>query len=752
MSSQRLTLAAFFVFLAATAAFARKPALLDDTVGAKLRQAANAHEKVSIPGVPLGRASLDTLELEPMELWAQGAKIIVHDNSGTHPVNPPNSKYFRGRVKDDPASTVFLAISDKTMHGLVVSGDKHFAFGTAKRVDKTSDATDDDTIAVREIEPSEDPSSADWKCGVESKAIGALRSLKAAATSTPRDVRSDLGNAASAKYEMRLEIETDFELWVALGGTNGLTTYIESLVGNASVVFQRDLNTTLTLGNVAVYSNPGDPWFTSPIDGTAKALGEVSTHWATDNQLTKVSRSAVVMVSGRAFLGGLAFTGTMCGPDTFCGSQGESCGSSDFANQYAGAYAFVGTDGTVVTTVPDPTATRNGITYALPATSDYWMLFLFLHEVGHLAGGPHTNCVWLTYDERAAWGVSRFFVDECSGTESKCYSGTPALPAELGTIMSNCHTQFDGNGNRGARYLFWEPGKPSSKMLGLLRLGLDQVTPDAAIRLGTPGAEDAQPLACGSHTAQVPDCANCEFLWSISGGTISGNKKSAIISYTPSAPIATLNVTVTRNASCAITVSRQVTTSCAPFGAPSSFLATANGGTNVLATWAGVNGVAKYEVSRTSNGTNWVTVGTTASTSFLDVTVVQGTVYLYRVRGLDAANFAGPYSGIDVASAFDFTDPVIAAQQTLVRATHIAELRVAVNALRAMAGLPATIFTDGSLPSMSIKRSHIEELRSSLSEAMTALGCPAVVFTDPVLTNHALVRREHVAELRAVLR
>lgn len=739
--------------LLAAAAEARNPELLHESTGAKIRKAAKAKEKVSITDVNLGHAALDTLELEPMELWAPGAKLMVQGNGGVQALSPPDAQYFRGRVKGDPSSAVFLAVADKKIHGMVVAGGKHFALGSATRVDKTNGAADDDTIGLRELEAGEEPSSGDWTCDVESQAIGALRAKSNALK--PRDARGDAGTVANAQYQFKLEIDTDFELFSSFNSVPALTTYIESLVGNASVVFQRDLGTTLTIGNLWIYTTIIDPWSTEPLMGSAAGLGELSRVWHETPTRANKDRSAVVMVSGRTFSAGRAFTGTMCGTDTHCGIAGEHCGGLSFANAWSGAYAFCGTNGSSNTTIPDPTATRNGITYAMPNTNDYWMLFLFLHEVGHLASAPHTNCVWLSMAEQQQWNVSRFFIDECLSGESKCYSGTATLPTELGTIMSNCNNLFDASGNRGSRYAFWEPNRPSSKMYALMRTGLDSSTPDGRIRLGSytdPLQEDPQPLTCTSHTAKVAACTGCDYEWSITGGTINGNSTKDDVTYTPTAPIVTLTVTVTRNGSCGITVMRQVVTACATLSAPASFSATANGSAAVALSWNAVTDATHYEVARTSDGTTWTTVGNALGTSFLDINVTPGTVYLYRVRGLDASLFPGAWSTRDFAATYEFTDAVIAPHATPVRAMHIIELRAAVNALRALSGLPATTFTDPSLTNMRIKRLHIVELRDSLAEAVGAVGRAAATYTDPVLNPASTVRSAHVDELRAALR
>lgn len=752
---QRLAVAATLVFLAA-AAEARKPELLHPSTGAKVRKAAKDREKVSVPDVSLGRPSLDTLELEPMDLWTPGAKVVVHGAGAPQSLDPRPAQYFRGVVKGEPQSAVFLAVTDEQMHGLVVVGEKRFALGTAKRVDRNGAVDEDDTLAVRELAAEDEPSAGNWTCDVDSKSNAALRPLTPKATAALRDVVVHEGALPTASYRLNLAIETDYELFLAFNTVPAITAYIESLVGNASVVFQRDLNTTLTIGNLHVYVDPADPWTINPVQGTITAMDQLTEVWHLDTARSQVLRSAVVMVSGKSFNAGRAFQGTLCGADYSCGPAGAACGSETFSGGWGGAYAFCGTNGQPSTTVPDPTVTRNGVTYAMANANDYWMLYLFTHELGHLANGPHTNCVQLAFEERVAYNVQRAYVDECMSVDAGCFFQQPSVPAELGTIMSGCNALVDSHGDRASRYIFWEPNRPSAKMFPILRNGIDGVTPDGTIRLGTyanPNQEDPQPLTCeANRTARVPTCPNCTYAWTMTGGSITSSLTAPNITYTPTVPLITLTVTITQPSGCAITTSRQITTACSSLGAPITMSATANGATHITVTWNTVSGAARYEVARSSDGTNWTPLGNTAGTTYLDSTGVHGTVYLYRVRAFDGAGFPGPWSGTDFAAAFDFTDAVLSAQNTTIRAAHISELRTAVNALRALTGLQAATFTDPVLTNARIRRIHVEELRARLAEAVAAQARPTVTYTDPVLADASLVRASHVAEIRAALR
>jgi hypothetical protein len=116
-----------------------------------------------------------------------------------------------------------------------------------------------------------------------------------------------------------------------------------------------------------------------------------------------------------------------------------------------------------------------------------------------------------------------------------------------------------------------------------------------------------------------------------------------------------------------------------------------------------------------------------------------------------------PTSGIafSKANAFAylptvFTDDSLVVNVTTVRAQHVIELRQAVDALRAVAGLGPAPWVDPLLAptSTTIKAVHIQELRTYFEDAATRLGYPTQPYTDPGLTTGFSIKRVHIEELR----
>ena len=181
-------------------------------------------------------------------------------------------------------------------------------------------------------------------------------------------------------------------------------------------------------------------------------------------------------------------------------------------------------------------------------------------------------------------------------------------------------------------------------------------------------------------------------------------------------------------------------------GIPSQLVATASSETQVQVEWMGVTGASEYNVERSTDGTTYTPAGTTATTSWNDATVQAAHSYLYRVRAVQGLSTSGP-SNIDIATTILFTDDPFVPPQPMTKAVHLAELRQAADAVRALAGMGAGTWTDAAIAGTRIRAVHIDELRASLNAARTAVGLTAVTFTDTISAGTA-VKPAHFQEVR----
>src|SRR6185437_7604216 len=119
-----------------------------------------------------------------------------------------------------------------------------------------------------------------------------------------------------------------------------------------------------------------------------------------------------------------------------------------------------------------------------------------------------------------------------------------------------------------------------------------------------------------------------------------------------------------------------------------------------------------------------------------DNTVSAVHCYLYRVRAIDSFGAPSQPSNMALATAITFEDPDLTAGVTRIRAQHIYDLRDAVNAVRAVAGLPAfTAWTTSSLETQPVHATDIQELRDNLGPALSALSITVAAYEDSTLAT-----------------
>ena len=127
-------------------------------------------------------------------------------------------------------------------------------------------------------------------------------------------------------------------------------------------------------------------------------------------------------------------------------------------------------------------------------------------------------------------------------------------------------------------------------------------------------------------------------------------------------------------------------------------------------------------------------------------------IHLTPVSGAGYAGYSKPNAFAYLPTVF--TDDVLVISGTIAKAQHIIELRQAVDALRAVAGLTPAPWIDSALAPASdvIRAIHIQELRTYLDDAASRLGYATSPYTDPSLTTGFLIKRVHIEELRQRVR
>ena len=186
--------------------------------------------------------------------------------------------------------------------------------------------------------------------------------------------------------------------------------------------------------------------------------------------------------------------------------------------------------------------------------------------------------------------------------------------------------------------------------------------------------------------------------------------------------------------------------------APANLVATTETNLNpsrVQISWTATPGADHYEVERTTNiATSYTPINTNVTnTSFIDNTVTSVTAYLYRVRAVSSGGAFSPFSNIDLATAISFEDDTLTAGSTLIRASHVNQLRQAVNAVRATANQSAASWAEAiTAGSTLVRASHIQELRTNLDAARSTLTLPACSYTSIAVGDQ--IQKVHFEQLR----
>jgi hypothetical protein len=186
-------------------------------------------------------------------------------------------------------------------------------------------------------------------------------------------------------------------------------------------------------------------------------------------------------------------------------------------------------------------------------------------------------------------------------------------------------------------------------------------------------------------------------------------------------------------------------TSSLPPAAVTGVGANATTATSVMVSWSG-SCATMCHVFRSADHVSYTQVGSSATSPFNDSSALANTAYLYKVRAVNGT-IESTDSNTDIATTVMHSDDPLAANSTVIKAVQLTQIRTAVNAVRALAGLGVATFTDPSLVGVRIKAVHVTELRTDLDQGLSALGLATGGYTDLSLVG-GFVRSTHFQEIR----
>jgi len=733
--------------------------------------------KIVLSNVPLYARGTATIELEEFQVWAPGGKVIVSDGKSVQYLDPPPMRFFRGLVNGDLESFAYFSIDGTTraISGLIATRDGRFAVDASRRrpaVHAHADIGNDPAggdydyyLTAMDDGDALSMAGQTWACAVEKlPAFPSANKRVVAGTDASGHAVTALGISGTQSYSIAVEVETDDEFYANAG--NNVTTatnYITNLSGAVSTIYNRDIHTNLVQQNVHIYTGgPGtDQWSaTDSVNG----LFELGDYYHANHASLK--RSAVIMLSGKSVAQGVAWEGVVCGGDFFDSGSGHWGGAYAWAGGIGNLFGFQG-----IGTVPDPNATNNGIQYGMPGdgtpsgTQTYWPLEEYAHELGHNLAGHHTHCVAISALEAAGTNhPTQLFVDACDTTEGGCATGTASAPTEKGTIMSYCHELAPIP--QQSRYTFGQASEVSHHELddymlnaaGPMAGGVNIVTAVGTFSMSSiSGSSSVVANSTGNVASVTPvNGGSVTYFWTITGGTIPGSTTGSSVTYTAGASgSVVLRANLYNTNGCGVTDSKTVTITTGTIQPPTNVLATATSTTSVQVTWTAAANAVTYEVSRSSNNSTFTAVcgnptpACPSASPFTDSTAVASHAYIYKVKSIDAGSNKSVFSNGDLATTVIFTDDPLVTNTTLIKGVHLTQLRTAIDAVRALAGLGGGSYTDVSPSGVIVKKIHVDELRAALNPARSNLSLSALTYTDPTITlNTTTIKAAHFQELR----
>ncbi|MDX2416921.1 MAG: M12 family metallo-peptidase [Xanthomonadales bacterium] len=345
------------------------------------------------PGTVLKLPSIDSftenekepLQFERIDVYARDARIMVISDLGAVRIDPEPRHFF---LATNTTTTVGLAVNPDTgaVSGYAIKG------GGEVEIDGNLDGS------VNFVQM-DSPDDGTISCGTEldEQPLDAVDFLEDEILPS----RSVAAGGPAITWQAEVAVDTDTE-WMAGKGNNTATatTWIEDLFLSMNVMYERDVNTRLLIGDVFLRTG-SDPYTLSGSDRAA-AMSEFGEYWRVS--YGGIVRDFAAMLSGRS-ISGWSFSG-IAWINQYC-QNGRKIGNGMTAGSYS--YNAIGTN------------------WSASAISKF-----VGHELGHNMGSPHTHCL-----SNGTGG----YVDQCVNYEGGCFSGTPSCPnaGSGGTTMSYCH-------------------------------------------------------------------------------------------------------------------------------------------------------------------------------------------------------------------------------------------------------------------------------------------------------------------------
>ena len=356
-----------------------------------------------VEGFPLPGGQRVDLELAPFRVVAHDATFVNVDESGTHTVDPPQIRFFRGSIRGELDSRVVLSLFESRIAGFIRTGATEYGIGPREFPMASAGALD-----LRVWDRATEVGS--WDCAVGGEDLDRAAS-HAEGTLEAYDLLSEPPTSApdgGAQLLIEWALDTTTE-WCANFSDNATDAqnYLLNAVAQISAIYDAEVSLLVQVSYLRTFCGVADPYTDglTMLADRSQLLTELDAEW-TANQ-GAVSRTVAHL-----------FT------------------KSDQANTAGGLARTVTCSPTCVSVLCN-TDSGYGVTM-FPASGGAPASFevrVAAHELGHNHSSPHTNCLqdgggaWLSTCRIESCGVN----PNCQATG--CYPG-PVDTNITGTLMS----------------------------------------------------------------------------------------------------------------------------------------------------------------------------------------------------------------------------------------------------------------------------------------------------------------------------
>jgi len=355
-------------------------------------------ERVRVSGWPVAPGARRDVVIARHEVYAAGARVLQIDAAGVRELPRSRLVFFWGTEAGDPESGILISVDP--VSGIFESLSESAA-GRYQLRPLVPGKAGLHLVATAEafLAGATGGKKPSWHCGEETLVPLPRAEADQAPRTDPAPREPGAVTAGGAFNLATVAIDTDHEFMANKfnNDTTQATNYIASLFAAVNVMYERDVQVDLQVGDTILRTSAAtDPYTVNPNgEASGQELSEFSTYWST--HYGSVNRTLAAMLSGKEpdsnSASGIAWVAGLCNT-----SYGYSVNQMFLIDYLYGDSEIFG------------------------------------HELGHNFGSQHTHC----YSPP---------IDMCYGQEAGCYSGPTSCPAVTtlngvtgvtGTMMSYC--------------------------------------------------------------------------------------------------------------------------------------------------------------------------------------------------------------------------------------------------------------------------------------------------------------------------